>query len=728
MVDDDEEGRQLQSVALQNARSILLARERAERDLIEKTEELAHQREWFRVTLASIGDAVITTDVAGRVTFLNPIAEAMTGWTSADAMGQPLDAVFQIVNEDTRERAANPVDRVLREGVIVGLANHTALISRQGSETAIEDSAAPIRDADGDVAGAVMVFHDVTERRRAERALHEERRVLEILNVTGAAIAAHLDLDVLVQTVTDAGRELTGAKFAAFFYNVTDASGESFLLYSLSGAPREAFSKFGLPRNTPVFEPTFRGEGVVRSGDITRDERYGTMAPHHGMPKGHLPVRSYLAVPVVARSGEVIGGLFFGHPEPDVFTERAERLIEGIASQAAVGIDNARLYEAAQQELRNRERAEEALRETDRRKDEFLATLAHELRNPLAPIRQAALIANTATATEAQKRWSYGVIDRQVQHMSLLLDDLLDISRFQRGNLELRKQSAELAGIIDAAVETARPAMDAKQHTLVIDMPPEPVHFEADPVRLAQVLSNLLTNAAKYTDAEGRIRLTTRCTADSVVIAVADNGIGISPEALPSIFRMFSQIETTRDRSEGGLGIGLALSRAVIELHGGTIEGRSAGLGRGSEFTVRLPFVAPANAGLQRRTSASVAEASPRRKVLIADDNHDAAESLAMLLGLDGHEVIVANDGATALAIFTEFRPEFALLDIGMPGLDGYEVARRMRREAQGAALTLIAVTGWGQDSDKAEARLAGFNHHFTKPLDPDRLRRILKG
>ena len=218
------------------------------------------------------------------------------------------------------------------------------------------------------------------------------------------------------------------------------------MLYTLSGAPREAFEKFGLPRNTPVFSPTFtrRGRACARA-DITQDPRYGTMAPHHGMPKGHLPVRSYLAVPVVSRSGEVIGGLFFGHPEPDVFTERAERLVVGVAAQAAIAIDNARLYEAAQREIASRERAEGALRETDRRKDEFLATLAHELRNPLAPIRQAALISKRAAATRRQKRWSHGVITRQVQHMALLLDDLLDISRITRGTLDLRPEMTELA-------------------------------------------------------------------------------------------------------------------------------------------------------------------------------------------------------------------------------------------------------------------------------------------
>jgi PAS domain S-box-containing protein len=729
----DDEDKRLRSAALKNAESILIARQRAERELViakealeRTTVELRQQRAWFEVTLSSIGDAVITADTQGNVTFLNPVAESMTGWTSAEAKGRPLTQVFRIINEDTREPVENPVHRVLVSGNVVGLANHTALVSRNGTEIAIEDSAAPIRDPDGNIAGAVMVFHDVTERRGAERALREETRILELLNTAAAAISGQLDLQNLVQTVTDTATALSGAKFGAFFYNVIDAEGESFLLYTLCGAPREAFEKFGLPRNTPVFNPTFRGEGVVRSGDITKDPRYGTLSPHRGMPKGHLPLRSYLAASVVSRSGEVIGGLFFGHPDTNVFTERSERLIVGVAAQAAVAIDNARLYEAANREIASRERAEAALRETDQRKDEFLATLAHELRNPLAPIRQAAIISKAAGATDAQKRWSHDVIDRQIHHMSLLLDDLLDISRVTRGTLDLRTEMTELAAVIDAAVETARPTIDAKRHTFSIEIPPEPVHFAADPLRLSQVLSNLLTNAAKYTDPEGTIRLRAECSADAVTIRVSDNGIGIPPNVLTSVFAMFSQVKSSQDRSEGGLGIGLALAKGLVELHGGTIEARSAGTGHGSEFLVQLPVRAWGAAHKAKLAGGDGVDRLVRR-VLIADDNKDAAESLAILLRLDGHEVTVVHDGRQALAAFASMRPHVALLDIGMPELNGYEVAREVRQGPLATTVTLIAVTGWGQDSDKARAIDAGFNHHLTKPVEPERLAELLR-
>ena len=365
------------------------------------------------------------------------------------------------------------------------------------------------------------------------------------------------------------------------------------------------------------------------------------------------------------------------------------------------------------------------MRETDRRKDEFLATLAHELRNPLAPIRQAALISKSSAATEAQKRWSHEVINRQVQQMALLLDDLLDISRITRGTLELRTEMTDLATVVGTAVETARPAIDAKRHVLSVDLPSERVLFAADPLRVAQVLSNLLTNAAKYTDPGGRIRLQAACGAGTVTLSVSDNGIGIPAGELAEVFAMFSQVKSGYDRSEGGLGIGLALSKGLVALHGGTIEAKSSGAGQGSEFIVRIPLrnldafphIAPAEPEFKP---------SVRRRILIADDNRAAAESLAMLLQMEGHDVQVTYDGQQALDTFSAMQPEIALLDIGMPKVNGYEVARQMRHGANGRSLTLIAVTGWGQDSDRAKATAAGFNYHFTKPVEVDRLTELL--
>jgi signal transduction histidine kinase len=382
---------------------------------------------------------------------------------------------------------------------------------------------------------------------------------------------------------------------------------------------------------------------------------------------------------------------------------------------------------AAQKEIEAELHQQRDWRDADRRKDEFLATLAHELRNPLAPIRQAALISKAPGATDDQKRWSHDVIDRQVQHMSLLLDDLLDISRVTRGTLALRMQSTELATVIDSAVETARPTIDSKRHVLTVDIPSEPIRFTADPLRVAQVLSNLLTNAGKYTDPEGQIRVTARCEGDDVVICVADSGIGISAAALPRVFNMFSQVHSTTDRSEGGLGIGLALAQGLIELHGGAIEANSAGLGCGSEFTVRLPRRNAIERARNAGDTVTPTRISVRRRILIADDNRDSAETLAALLRMEGHEVRAVHDGPVALSAFSELKPDVALLDIGMPGLTGYEVARKMRQSSGGAAVTLIAITGWGQDVDKERAQAAGFDHHLTKPVDPQRLVDLLK-
>ncbi len=378
--------------------------------------------------------------------------------------------------------------------------------------------------------------------------------------------------------------------------------------------------------------------------------------------------------------------------------------------------------------LKNTERA---LLEADRRKDEFLATLAHELRNPLAPIRNAVRILDSDAADERQRKWGREVIARQVQRMSLLLDDLLDVSRITRGQLELKKDYVDLRHVVSDAVETARPLLEAKQHRLQVSLPAENVKLEADPLRLSQVIGNLLTNAAKYTDAGGQITLTARIANGELEISIRDTGIGLTKESMPGLFTMFSQVNSAIDRAEGGLGIGLALVKGLVTLHGGRVEVRSEGLGRGSEFIVHLPHkvLAPATpAKPEVKTEAANASDARRCRVLVADDNRDAAESLAMVLKFAGYEVFIAFSGAEALEIGARERPEAAIIDIGMPGMSGHEVARRMRLEAWGRNAALIALTGWGQEQDKQAAIAAGFDEHLTKPLDPDSIERVLDG
>jgi len=368
---------------------------------------------------------------------------------------------------------------------------------------------------------------------------------------------------------------------------------------------------------------------------------------------------------------------------------------------------------------------ERALLAADQRKNEFLATLAHELRNPLAPIRQAAHIARSPHASAEQVQWSHSVVERQVHHMSRLLDDLLDVSRISRGSIQLRLEAVALSTVIDAAVETARPLIDARRHTLSIHNHCSTLRLEADPSRLAQVLSNLLSNAAKYTDVGGRIELHADTVEGRLVVRVKDNGIGIVAQDLEAVFGMFTQLNSAIDRSEGGLGIGLALARGIAQLHGGSVQAASDGLGQGSEFVLRIPLHQHADPAVATAGDAGPG-ASKALKVLVADDNADAAETLAVLLGLDGHEVRTAHDGLAALVVAQSFRPDIALLDIGMPQLNGFELAAAIRREAWGRHTRIIALTGWGQEEDKQQARSAGFDAHLTKPVDPEVLKSLL--
>jgi PAS domain S-box-containing protein len=373
--------------------------------------------------------------------------------------------------------------------------------------------------------------------------------------------------------------------------------------------------------------------------------------------------------------------------------------------------------------------AVEALREADRRKDEFLAMLAHELRNPLAPIRNALEILKTPGASADVAEQAKDIMLRQVQHMARLVDDLVDVSRIMRDKIELRKERVELASIMARAVETAQPIIDAHQHELTVAPLPEPIWLEADVIRLAQVIANLLTNAAKYTEKGGHIWLSAEREGCEVVLRVKDTGIGIEPAMLPRIFGLFVQAERSLDRSQGGMGIGLALVRKLVEMHGGSVTALSAGPNRGSEFTVRLPASPEARHEHEMRSDegkSTPAVAAPCLHILVVDDNRDAAKCLALLLRLEGHDVRVAHDGETALAMAQRQPPDLAFLDLGMPGMDGYELCRRMRAEPALAKVVFVALTGWGQEEDARRSHEAGFDRHLVKPMEPHSLKRLL--
>ncbi|HVL37513.1 MAG TPA: ATP-binding protein [Burkholderiales bacterium] len=373
-------------------------------------------------------------------------------------------------------------------------------------------------------------------------------------------------------------------------------------------------------------------------------------------------------------------------------------------------------------DLTPRKRVEARLREADRRKDEFLATLAHELRNPLAPIRNAVEVLHLRTPSDPALQAARDIIGRQLQHMVRLIDDLLDVSRITRGKLELRRSRITLAAVIEQALETSRPHLQGHEFTMAL--PPEPVWLDADPVRLAQVFSNLLHNACKYTGTGGRIGLAAERLGAEVAVSVRDSGIGIAPEQLPRLFQLFSQDAAALERSQGGLGIGLSLARALARMHGGDITVRSEGPGRGSEFTVRLPL-APAAAAAAAPARERAAACGGRR-LLVVDDNADNAESLALLFRLAGNEVRTAHDGVAALRAGAELRPDLVVLDLGLPRMNGYDTCRAMRAEPWGREATIVALTGWGQEEDQRRCTEAGFDAHLLKPADPDALMRLL--
>jgi signal transduction histidine kinase/CheY-like chemotaxis protein len=444
-----------------------------------------------------------------------------------------------------------------------------------------------------------------------------------------------------------------------------------------------------------------------------------------------LPPRHDLTASLAGHRVLAAGFLFLG-VTVGVFSEAlraARRRAEAHAREAV------RRRQELEEEVAERKRLEQELRwragqlaEADRRKDEFLAMLGHELRNPLAPIRNAVEVMRLLGLTDPQHQWARDVIDRQTGHMTRLVDDLLDMSRISRGRITLQMESVALTEVIGRAVESSRPFLEARRHEFAVVLPAEPVRLEADPTRLVQVVTNLLNNAAKYTAEGGRVRLTAERLGDEVVLRVGDTGVGIAPEMLPRVFDLFRQAEQTLDRSAGGLGIGLTLVKSLVELHGGRVEAFSEGLAQGSEFVVRLPVSESAREPSANGALPVETPSRPGRRVLVVDDNVDAADSLAMVLRVGGYDARTAHDGLAALQMAEGFRPEVVLLDIGLPKMDGYEVARRLRERVGSENVFLVAITGYGQEGDRRRAEEAGFDAHLVKPADPTALHRLLAG
>ncbi|HMM75374.1 MAG TPA: PAS domain S-box protein [Gammaproteobacteria bacterium] len=775
---------------------------------------LDEERELLQATLLSIGDGVIVTDEHARVTTMNGVAEALTGWREGSWQGRNLEEVFVIVNQQTRASVENPALRALHEGQIFGLANHTVLLARDGSERPIDDSAAPVRGVDGRTAGAVLVFRDVTERYASEEKLRASEELLRRVIDSMAAFVAVLDEEGRILEVNRAPLEIAGLLRA-------DVLGRKFW-----DCPWWDYDPAVQARLEAAFQLALSGE-QVRYDETVRVANDGRAMVDFAMGPVRVDGRVRYVVPsaidittrkqaeqnLVAAIAEerrqaaeadegrrlldalmeyVPEGVTIAHRDEGIrmVSRHGQRMLQRSIEQLRVSLDaqpaawsilepDGRQLAAAEAlpltravrqgeiteneewimrradgvsiwvlcnagPIRNQEggiiggvivwrdvtdvkRIEEQLREAARQKDAFLATLAHELRNPLAPIRHGLEL--LAHKRDEEAATVIAMLKRQVANMVRLIDDLLDLSRITTGKIVLQRRIVTLQDVAAAAAESVQPAMQRAGHRFSADYAEAPLFIDGDPVRLEQILVNVLTNAAKYTPPGGTIRLRVACEGDCARVEIADNGVGIPAAMLAEVFDMFTQVARDLEHSQGGLGIGLALVRRLMELHGGSIEVHSEGQGRGTTVTLRLPLAqGAAMPAIGRTTETLDAPVSTQAlRMLLVDDNADSAESLGMLLAMDGHVTCVCHDGASALAQAALFRPDVVLLDIGLPDIDGFEVARRARALPSLRGAFLVAITGWGTEADVTRAREAGFDAHLTKPIEYRELMRVLR-
>ncbi len=619
--------------------------------------------------------------------------------------------------EDTFRRALHPDDRVstqaaLDEAIRPGGRGYYDVEYRvrplDGSpERWIAARGKTTCDEAGQPQRFIGTVLDITGRKRAETAAQRRTDQLQTLAAISARLNAAHDVASVLGIVTEEARALIGAQQAVT--SVAPAQEPGSPVTVVSHVDKGRAEAVAAPPSTLAAGLAEDPQNPVR---VTRAE--AERQPELRGAGGRL------AAPLVGRNTRRLGTIqLLDKLSSDDFTGDDEALLSQLAQIATVAIENARLYEE--------------LRRNNQRKDEFLAMLAHELRNPLAAIRNAvALGSDPSDASEIE--WAMEVINRQMRHLSRLIDDLMDMSRVTQGKVQLRKEFLDAAAVLHAAVESVRPLMEERGHELTVALRPGTLQTEADPTRLEQIVVNLLSNAAKYTEKGGEISLRARKEDDEIVIRVRDNGAGIPPEKLPQMFELFAQGDRTLARSEGGLGIGLTLVRSLAEMHGGRAEAYSEGIGRGSEFVVRLPasaLAAPPDAPVAATRPTAKTSSAPvsitARRVLVVDDNVDSARGTSLILQRNGHDVRLAYDGPAAVAAAQEHRPEFVLLDIGLPGMDGYEVARRLRQDENLRGLKLIAVSGYGQESDRRRSQEAGFDEHLVKPVDPGVLLGFLK-
>ncbi|MBN9522720.1 PAS domain S-box protein [bacterium] len=674
-------------------------RRRAEAEVRERDERL-------QVFLDTATDyAVVISDPRGRVVEWLGGAEAITGYPPAEAVGRGADLLFT-----PEDRAAGAPGREMASAARDGQAEDKRWHQRKDGDQFYADGVmVALRGEGGGLRGFGKVFRDATARKRADDAVR-------FLADAGALLAELVDYESTLRRI--ANLAVTG--FADWcVVDILEADGVRRRLAVSHAEPDDVTSARAADAAIPPGAVEGGVPHVLRTGEPEvvpdLDALDPATAPQGAERIARLHawgVRSYLCIPLVSR-GRVIGGMtFLGQSTRRRFGPDELRVAQDLAARVAAAIENAQLYRD--------------LQEQHRRKDEFLATLAHELRNPLAPVRNGLQILRMILPTDERAGRALEMMDRQLGHMVHLVDDLMDVARVSSGKVVLRLERVELRTVVEAAVEATHQAAEAGGHELVVELPDEPLAFHADRTRLVQVLSNLISNAAKYTPHGGRVAVTAARGGGHAVVRVVDTGVGIAPDMLPKVFEMFAQVGTSLERSQGGLGIGLTLVKRLVEMHGGAVSAESPGPGKGSTFTVRLPLAPGAPQPAESAPSGGVT--GRRLAVLVVDDNVDAAESMSVLLGLQGLEVRTAHDGPEALRVLGTYRPDVVFLDIGLPGMTGYEVARRIRESGAHRGVTLAALTGWGQEEDRRRSQAAGFDHHLTKPVDPADLQRVLSG
>ncbi|WP_422923883.1 PAS domain S-box protein [Singulisphaera sp. PoT] len=652
--------------------------------------------------------AVVVTDREGTVVEWAGGAESITGIGPEEILGQPADVFFT-----PEDRAAGipemEMAKAVREGRAEDLRWH---LRKDGNQFFADGVMVPLWGDDGALHGFGKVFRDVTARKRAEDSVR-------FLADASSSLSELVDYQSTLNRIAN----LAVGGFADWC--VVDMIGEDGTRERLAVTAAEAEDVSNARSADATFRAVDGTSGVVphvlRTGEpevmfdlAEADPSTAPQGPERLARLLGLGIRSYLCVPLLSR-GRVIGGItFLSSSSRRRFGQEELRVAQNLAERVNVAIENAQLYRT--------------LQEQDRRKDEFLATLAHELRNPLAPVRNGLHILRMGGTEGEEAGQTMSMMDRQLGHITHLVEDLMDVARVSSGKVVLRMERVPLREIVDAAVETSRQAIEAADHELALRMPREPLTVEADRTRLVQVLANLLNNAAKYTPPGGRIVLSVKRVDGHATIKVADTGLGIPSEMLPKVFEMFTQVGTSLERSQGGLGIGLTLVKRLVEMHGGTVAAESPGPGEGSTFTVRIPVVDEASPAMDAPPAAFTAPAVDQLDILVVDDNRDSAVTLARLLKMRGHRVKTAHDGPEALRLLANFRPQLILLDLGLPGMSGYEVAHRIRESTELRGVILTALTGWGQDEDRRRTREAGFDHHLVKPADPHELDRIVRG